>query len=260
MTKVILANGKFSDSLLMYLGWPEADHLRLVPAAAKSINRLAAAFETEFSKPLYLSDAYRTYAQQVYLKKIKGVFAATPGKSNHGLGVAIDMASRINIDGSDEHKWMERNGPWNGWVNPYWAVDYNPSNGQHEPWHWEYIYSMDKYLFTANVPVLSVPVIIKEDEVVPFIQALYMHYCGRIASAGELITTAKQAQNSGWSYAQLEAAFIANPAERGTIISAFLEFLGTAPNESQINDWSKGLSIKAVFYGIENSPAAIARR
>lgn len=138
-------NGRFPDSDLAYLGWFEADHLRLIPAAATSITRLAAAFEAEFSKPLYLSDAYRTYAQQVYLKKIKGTFAATPGKSNHGLGLAIDMASRINIDGSDEHRWMEANGPSFGWINPYWAEDYNPGNGEHEPWHWEYHHNLNTY-------------------------------------------------------------------------------------------------------------------
>lgn len=137
------ANGMYPDSMLVYLGWSEADHLRLVPDAAASINRLAAAFEAHFGKPLYLSDAYRTYAQQVVLKRIKGVFAATPGKSNHGLGLAIDAASRINVDGSAEHRWMEANAGAFGWVNPAWAQDYNANNGQHEPWHWEYHYNLD---------------------------------------------------------------------------------------------------------------------
>jgi len=139
----VALNGRFPDSLLAYLGWPEADHLRLVPAAAESITRLAAAFEAEFHKPLYLSDAYRTYAQQVTLKATKGKFAATPGTSNHGLGLAIDAASRINVDGSAEHRWMEANAPAYGWVNPWWAQDYNSNNGQHEPWHWEYHFDLD---------------------------------------------------------------------------------------------------------------------
>lgn len=152
MPTITAANGKFPDSLLAYLGWPEMDHLRLIPAAAASITRLAAAFEAEFSKPLYLSDAYRTYAQQVALKKTKGKFAATPGKSNHGLGLAIDMASRINIDNSDEHRWMEVNGPAYGWINPYWAEDYNPGNGEHEPWHWEYHFDLDTHPTSAPAP------------------------------------------------------------------------------------------------------------
>ena len=138
-------NGRFPDSLLAYLGWPEADHLRLRPDAAASITRLAAAFEAHFGKPLYLSDAYRTYTVQVTLKVIKGKFAATPGTSNHGWGIAIDAASRVNVDGSAEHRWMEANAPAYGWFNPIWAQDYNSNNGEHEPWHWEYSAARDTH-------------------------------------------------------------------------------------------------------------------
>ena len=148
-------NGLFPDALLTHLGWPEADHLRLVPNAAASLNRLAIAFEANFDKPLYLSDAYRTFDEQVRLKITKGVFAATPGSSNHGFGLAIDMASRINIDGSAEHRWMEANGPYYGWINPWWAENYIPRDGQHEPWHWEYRFALDR---SSDAPT-HVPVI-----------------------------------------------------------------------------------------------------
>jgi len=137
-------NGQFPDTLLTYLGWPEADHLRLTPDAATSLNRLAVAFEEHFGKPLYLSDAYRTLAEQKRLKITKGAFAAQPGTSNHGWGLAIDMASRINVDSSDEHKWMEDNGPYYGWINPWWATDRIRTNGEYEPWHWEYHFALDR--------------------------------------------------------------------------------------------------------------------
>ena len=136
-------NGQFTDTMLAYLGWPEADHLRLVPDAAASLNRLAIAFEAHFGKPLYLSDAYRTLAEQKRLKITKGAYAASPGTSNHGWGLAIDMASRINVDGSDEHRWMEAYGPYYGWINPWWAENYIPRDGQHEPWHWEFHSNLD---------------------------------------------------------------------------------------------------------------------
>ena len=142
-------NGRLPDSFLAHLGWPEADHLRLRPDAAASITRLAAAFEAHFGKPLYLSDAYRTYATQVSLKATKGVFAATPGTSNHGWGIAIDAASRVNVDGSAEHRWMEANAGAFGWINPAWAQDYNSNNGQHEPWHWEYSAARDAHPTSA---------------------------------------------------------------------------------------------------------------
>jgi len=148
-------NGQFPSTMLAHLGWPEADHLQLVPGAAASITQLAAKFEAAFGKPLYLSDAYRTLATQESLKLSKGSFAAKPGTSNHGLGLAIDMASRINVDGSAEHLWMSVHGPAFGWINPYWAVDFNPLNGQHEPWHWEWDYRLDRSTFAQAAPIAA---------------------------------------------------------------------------------------------------------
>jgi len=147
-------NGQFPSTMLVNLGWPEADHLRLVPDAAASLNRLAVAFAQHFGKPLYLSDAYRTLAEQKRLKITKGAFAAQPGTSNHGWGLAIDMASRINVDGSDEHRWMEANGPYFGWINPWWAENYIPRDGQHEPWHWEFHFDLDRSA-TVTIPTIA---------------------------------------------------------------------------------------------------------
>lgn len=104
---------------------------------AKQTNQMALAFYRDLGKPMKATDGYRSYEQQVDVKRRKGKWAATPGKSNHGWATAVDWASNINVDGSAEHKWMEKNGPRFGWVNPEWAEDYDPSNGQHEPWHWE---------------------------------------------------------------------------------------------------------------------------
>ena len=150
-------NGQFPRAMLAHLGWPEADHLQLVPGAAASITRLAAKFEAAFGKPLYITDAYRTLASQKALKVSKGKFAATPGTSNHGLGLAIDMASRINVDGSAEHLWMSVHGPAFGWINPWWATDWNPTNGQHEPWHWEWDYRLDQSAFAQAAPTALTP-------------------------------------------------------------------------------------------------------
>jgi len=153
----VALNGQFPDTLLTYLGWPEADHLRLVPDAAASLNRLAIAFENHFDKPLYITDAYRTLATQIWLKASKGTFAARPGTSNHGWGLAIDMSSRINIDSSDEHRWMENNGPHFGWINPWWAVDRIRTNGEYEPWHWEFHADLDRSIDFKDTPTATIP-------------------------------------------------------------------------------------------------------
>lgn len=147
-----ILNGRIPVALLARCPWPEVDHLYLRPGAAYWLGRLAAEFEAHFGKPLYLSDAYRTYDAQVRLKAQKGRFAATPGKSNHGLGVAIDAASRVNVDTSAEHRWFEDNALRFGWINPGWATDRNPANGEYEPWHWEFVKDPDA------VPTSAAPI------------------------------------------------------------------------------------------------------
>ena len=128
-------NGRFPDSLLTYLSWPEASYLRLRTDAAASIGRLATAFRRDMGIPLRLTDAYRTYATQVKLKAEKGKFAATPGTSLHGWGIAVDAASNINVWGSPQRNWMVANAPRHGWTSPAWA-----QLGQSTPeaWHWEH--------------------------------------------------------------------------------------------------------------------------
>lgn len=129
-----MSNGKLALSTLTKIA--SGQHLRTDAAAA--FVRLSAAFEAQFGTPLGVTDSYRSYAAQVAVKKAKGKFAATPGTSNHGWGIALDLASRVNQAGSAEHKWMQKNAGRFGWVNPYWARDSNPTNGQFEPWHWEF--------------------------------------------------------------------------------------------------------------------------
>lgn len=127
----------------------------LLTEAALSVGRLAVAFYREFGYPMSATDTYRTYAQQVKVREEKGVWAAVPGTSNHGWGIAVDWASNINRDSSAEHRWMERNAPKYGWFNPWWAVDDDPSNGQYEPWHWEYVAHLDRM---RNAPGVLFPI------------------------------------------------------------------------------------------------------
>src|SRR5665647_1269602 len=245
-------NGRFPDSLLAYLGWPEADHLRLVPAAAASITRLAAAFEAAFGKPLYLSDAYRTYAVQVTLKVIKGKFAATPGTSNHGLGLAVDAASRVNVDGSAEHRWMEMHAPAYGWVNPTWAVDWISANGQHEPWHWEYKSALD----TPATP--TAPLSEEDDDMISLIERTYRDLCDRTASLDEVAGWYDSTR--GWTAARFLAAFRANKAEGGTVRAAYRKILRREAGASEVtSQLAQNYTISEMFDVVARAHAAGSR-
>lgn len=116
---------------------------RAQPAAANSFDRLDAAFYKRFGKHIYITDSYRTYAEQVAVKKAKGWLAAQPGTSNHGWGLALDLGSNINVRSSAEHKWMASEARAYGWINPAWAVPGAVGFQKDEPWHFEYVQSLD---------------------------------------------------------------------------------------------------------------------
>ncbi|MDM8084758.1 M15 family metallopeptidase [Cellulomonas cellasea] len=129
------ANGRLPASALAVIpGTSRRVRADLLPQTIA----LRAAFREQFGRDLIITDGYRSYEEQVATKALKGSFAATPGKSVHGWGAALDLGSGVNFSlTSPEHRWMRENGPRFGWVNPDWARDSNPANGQFEPWHHE---------------------------------------------------------------------------------------------------------------------------
>jgi hypothetical protein len=118
--------------------------LAFIPGTFKRVKRelvpqtdaLRKAFYKRFGKVLIITDAYRSYSEQVQVKAAKGWLAATPGFSNHGWGTAIDFGSGVNSFTSEEYRWMRANAPRFGWYAPTWA---RPGGSKPEPWHWEAI-------------------------------------------------------------------------------------------------------------------------
>lgn len=104
--------------------------------AAQGFVAMSRAHARQTGRPLCITDSYRTFNAQVDLYRRKPSLAAVPGTSNHGWGLAIDMCDGVQSFGSPAYKWMARNGPAFGWVNPHWA---RPGGGREEPWHWEYV-------------------------------------------------------------------------------------------------------------------------
>ena len=80
-----------------------------------------------------VTDSYRTFDQQVELKKKKPKLAATPGKSEHGWGRALDLAQpdlSNGLDhGSPQFEWLKKNAKKYGFYT---------LTSKDEPWHWEY--------------------------------------------------------------------------------------------------------------------------
>lgn len=127
------SNGRIPASAMCPLKTTPGQMLRCDAQAA--FDRLSKAFEARFGAPISVTDAYRDYATQVILKRRKGRMAATPGTSNHGWALAVDLGSGINSFGTAQHQWMRANAPKFGWIHPGWA---RQTGSLPEPWHWEF--------------------------------------------------------------------------------------------------------------------------
>lgn len=117
-------NGNLPDSMLVPIG--QGGH-RLSAPAADAFSRLAAAARRDGVR-FGVTSSYRSYAEQVATADEVGLYgqggwAAVPGTSNHGWGLAVDL----DLDARAQ-AWM-RNNAWR-----YGFFEDVPD----EPWHWTY--------------------------------------------------------------------------------------------------------------------------
>ncbi|GAB2489797.1 hypothetical protein GCM10027063_33860 [Promicromonospora xylanilytica] len=125
-------NGQVPESELcdLWNGYPpiRAD-------AAVALARLNQEYTERFGEPMCLTDGYRSYAQQVTAKAEKPTLTATPGRSNHGWGLAVDICA--DSYAGERWDWLKAHAPEHGWDNPQWAQ--SGGSGPYEPWHWEFV-------------------------------------------------------------------------------------------------------------------------
>jgi len=121
-------NGNLETSQLAPIG---VGSLKAAPPAAQAIRALRTAAERDGVR-IGVTDAYRNYATQVDLKRRKGRMAATPGRSNHGWGLAFDLSDNGSglREGSRAANWLRQNAPRFG--------IFGPLASPYELWHWEY--------------------------------------------------------------------------------------------------------------------------
>lgn len=126
-------NGKIPDDELKDVEYDKSHTLR--EDATDALVKMNEDFKKEFNSDISITDSYRSYDEQVKIKEEKPDLAATPGTSNHGWGLALDLGGGINNWDTPERDWMVQNAEKYGWVSPEWA---QKGNGKEEPWHWEY--------------------------------------------------------------------------------------------------------------------------
>jgi LAS superfamily LD-carboxypeptidase LdcB len=127
------ANGQLPDHVLAAIPWAPGDRLRA--DATDALIRLNEQFKAVFGTDLGITSSYRSFGDQVAVKRARGFWAAVPGSSNHGYGVAVDLGTGVADFGSPQFAWMKENAPAFGWTHPDWA---GQGGSKPEPWHWEY--------------------------------------------------------------------------------------------------------------------------
>ncbi|WP_245929962.1 D-alanyl-D-alanine carboxypeptidase family protein [Allonocardiopsis opalescens] len=106
----------------------------LRPDAAAAFIELNNEYLDHFGETICITDAYRPLSEQQSVFYSRPGFAAVPGTSNHGLGMALDLCGGIQNFRSEQFNWLEEHGQRYGWIHPDWAKS-NPF----EPWHWEFV-------------------------------------------------------------------------------------------------------------------------
>ena len=133
------SNGNIPASQMTQLAWGHdsvgtPQYLRT--PAARSLDRLNAAYRARFGSDLNLDLTYRSYDGQVAMRNALGPIAAVPGTSTHGTGNALDVPEwSCYAFGSVRRDWLVANGPAYGWVSPSWA---RQGSSNPEYWHYEY--------------------------------------------------------------------------------------------------------------------------
>jgi peptidoglycan hydrolase-like protein with peptidoglycan-binding domain len=103
---------------------------RLHPAAAAAFARWREAARGA-GIDLTMTDSYRSFEQQVDAKKRKPQWSATPGRSVHGWGLAVDLSIGMPPKpfGPSVLTWLKDNGP---------PLHWHLGRPKDEPWHWVY--------------------------------------------------------------------------------------------------------------------------
>lgn len=128
------ANGFLSDASLCPLETVPGHRLRT--DAARAFDALNRARIAVTGRALCITDSYRSYPEQVDVFRRKPNLAATPGRSQHGWGLALDLGCGVQGFGSEPHRWMQQNAGQFGWIHPAWAQQ---GGSKPEAWHWEYV-------------------------------------------------------------------------------------------------------------------------
>jgi hypothetical protein len=135
-----LTNGRIDPKALVPIPFKPTETGE--PTAVAALVLLNESFKKTFHHDLYIRGGYRDYGIQVEYAKDPKTYAAKPGTSNHGWGLAFDvfeLGVQRDDYSLDEYRWMWNNAPNFGFVNPDELRRPYASGIKVENWHWEFV-------------------------------------------------------------------------------------------------------------------------
>ena len=172
--RVATKNGEVPDRLMTALSntlftkykgstlTSDGGKIRLLTPIMRNLEKMLAAYEKDNPDlPLKINSAYRTLPDQVRVRKeweAKGKpnNAAVPGRSNHGLGRAIDFANGNGAKltpSMQQYKWIRANALQYGFKR----IDPKTNGEAWEAWHWEDMSSFEESDFFSTVSKAAAP-------------------------------------------------------------------------------------------------------
>lgn len=112
--------------------------------AYRAYETQVAIFTTRYTRTPIATVDIRWWNGERWYRKPGYAAAAVPGTSNHGWGLAVDIANASYPYGGTKsaiYAWLEKHACEYGWVHPTWARNKNTW----EPWHWEYHAELDQF-------------------------------------------------------------------------------------------------------------------
>lgn len=102
------------------------------------------ALYTDLNQNLVIHSAWRSTVTQKYFARARGEFAASPGRSEHQLGVAIDIhvlgaTEEEQFGDSAAYRWMKVHAAEYGFVQSFTLEDSIITGIPEEPWHWRFV-------------------------------------------------------------------------------------------------------------------------
>lgn len=93
---------------------------------------------------LVVTSAWRSTTTQMYFARLRGEFAAAPGRSEHQLGIAVDLNVRDSkpedyFGDSATYQWMKMHASEYGFVQSFDDAGQETSGVPNEPWHWRFV-------------------------------------------------------------------------------------------------------------------------